>query len=39
MFESTIKNELGQTDWPYYWSGTTHANVLVGSVARHTDQS
>ncbi|WP_372840953.1 DUF1566 domain-containing protein [Phaeovulum sp.] len=23
---SEITNELGQTDWPYFWSSTTHAN-------------
>ncbi|MFA6831361.1 MAG: DUF1566 domain-containing protein [Bacteroidaceae bacterium] len=27
LFESTsIINELGEKDWPYIWSGTTHAN-------------
>ncbi len=34
VFECTsIKNEQGKTDWPYYWSGTTHANVVGGGAA------
>jgi len=26
-------NEIGQPDYPYYWTGTTHANALAGGSA------
>jgi hypothetical protein len=28
-----ITNEAGQADYPFYWTGTTHANVRGGSYA------
>ncbi len=28
---SSITNEAGQKDWPYFWTGTTHANAQGGS--------
>ena len=34
LFNATaITNELGQTDYPYYWTSTTHANLMGGSSA------
>lgn len=34
VFEvSTITNEAGQADYPYYWTGTTHANHMNGKNA------
>jgi len=31
LFNCTkITNEAGQDDYPWYWSGTTHANMIVG---------
>ena len=30
---TAIKNEIGQTDYPFYWTGTTHAGMLGGSAA------
>ncbi len=30
---STITNEAGQTDYPFYWSSTTHANTQGGASA------
>ncbi|MBI5684800.1 MAG: DUF1566 domain-containing protein [Verrucomicrobia bacterium] len=34
VFDCTsIKNEQGKTDWPFYWTGTTHANVFGGDAA------
>jgi hypothetical protein len=36
LFNCTqIKNEAGQTDYPYYWSGTTHANQQGGNSAAY----
>ena len=32
LFNATeITNEAGQTDYPYYWSSTTHANMSDGN--------
>lgn len=32
LFNCTqITNEAGQTDYPFYWSNTTHANMTTGS--------
>ena len=28
---TSIKNEAGETDFPFYWSSTTHANMTSGS--------
>jgi hypothetical protein len=28
---STITNEIGQTDYPYFWTSTTHASLRGGS--------
>jgi len=34
MFKCTaITNEIGKTDYPYYWTGTTHASVVAGGNA------
>jgi len=34
VFDCTsIKNEIGQADWPFYWTGTTHANAFGGGAA------
>jgi len=34
MFHCTaIGNEIGQTDYPYYWTGTTHASAIAGGNA------
>lgn len=34
LFEtSTIINELGQTDYPYYWTSTTHLNTRTADQA------
>ena len=34
LFDSSrITNENGQTDYPYYWTGTTHASAVAGSAA------
>lgn len=34
VFECTaIKNEQGKTDWPFYWSGTTHVGFGGGGAA------
>ncbi|NQU52556.1 MAG: DUF1566 domain-containing protein [Bacteroidetes bacterium] len=30
-----ITNEGGQADYPYYWSGTTHANMNTGANAAY----
>lgn len=30
---SEIRNEGGQPDWPYYWTGTTHAGPRGGTAA------
>jgi len=30
-----IQNEAGEPDFPYYWSGTTHASVRNGSSAAY----
>lgn len=30
---SNIQNEAGEPDFPYFWSGTTHASVHDGSTA------
>jgi hypothetical protein len=36
VFASTaITNEARQMDWPFYWSGTTHANLRNGSQAMY----
>ena len=36
VFEATsITSEGGEIDWPYYWSSTTHANLLGGSSAAY----
>ena len=32
LFKSTpITNEIGEVDYPFYWSSTTHANMTSGS--------
>jgi len=28
-----ITNEIGQADYPYYWTGTTHASLIAGGNA------
>jgi len=34
MFHCTaITNEIGQADYPYYWTGTTHATAIAGGNA------
>jgi hypothetical protein len=34
VFEvTTIKNEAGQKDYPFYWTGTTHASLTRASAA------
>ena len=34
MFHCTqITNETGQADFPYYWTGTTHAGLIGGGAA------
>jgi hypothetical protein len=34
LFNCTqITNEIGQADYPYYWTGTTHATALAGGAA------
>jgi hypothetical protein len=34
VFDCTsIKNEQGKTDWPFYWSGTTHVGFSGGGAA------
>ncbi|MCX6898574.1 MAG: DUF1566 domain-containing protein [Verrucomicrobia bacterium] len=34
VFDCTrITNEIGQADWPYYWTGTTHGHLLGGGAA------
>lgn len=36
VFQSTeIINEQGVKDWPFYWSGTTHANLVNGANAAY----
>jgi hypothetical protein len=30
---TAITNEIGKTDYPYYWSGTTHASAVAGGSA------
>lgn len=30
---SKITNEIGQPDYPYYWTGTTHATAMAGGAA------
>lgn len=30
-----ITNEVGQADWPFYWSGTTHGGFMGGSAAMY----
>jgi hypothetical protein len=36
LFETTaIKNAIGQTDYPYYWSGTTHVHENRGDAAMY----
>ncbi|MBT8394391.1 MAG: DUF1566 domain-containing protein [Bacteroidia bacterium] len=36
IFNSTqITNEAGQIDYPWYWSGTTHASIVSGSAAAY----
>lgn len=32
---STITNEAGQSDYPYYWSGTTHVGMRGGAAAMY----
>jgi hypothetical protein len=32
---TSITNEAGQVDYPYYWSGTTHAGMREGSYAAY----
>lgn len=32
---STIENEAGQADYPYFWSSTTHANHRTDSAAAY----
>ncbi|MBD3329010.1 DUF1566 domain-containing protein [Candidatus Dojkabacteria bacterium] len=32
---STIKNELGNNDYPFFWSSTTHTNSGIGSRAAY----
>ena len=32
---SQITNESGQPDYPYYWSGTTHASYIGGANAMY----
>lgn len=34
VFDCTsLKNETGQADWPFYWTGTTHASAVGGGAA------
>lgn len=36
IFNATsITNELGVKDWPFYWTSTTHANSMSGSAAAY----
>lgn len=36
LFEcTTLKNAVGQDDYPYYWSSTTHANPQGGPAAMY----
>jgi hypothetical protein len=36
LFSCTaITNEGGETDWPFYWSGTTHANMNNGGAGAY----
>jgi hypothetical protein len=36
LFEcSQITNEVGKTDYPFYWSSTTHAGFLGGAAAMY----
>jgi Protein of unknown function (DUF1566) len=30
-----ITNEIGQADWPFYWTGTTHAGLMGGGAAAY----
>lgn len=32
---TSIANEAGQTDWPWYWTGTTHSSGQGGSKAAY----
>ncbi len=34
LFQCTaITNEIGKADYPFYWSGTTHASIVAGGNA------
>ena len=36
VFDSTrITNEVGQADYPFYWSGTTHSGGMGGAAAMY----
>jgi hypothetical protein len=32
---SKITNEIGKSDYPFYWSSTTHANMMNGDAAAY----